>query len=121
MKTLRVTKAEQFEMLYEALLGKREGYTIKQGKVIAKVFDKMEACGKIKETIGEGAIAVDLYTPTELPCKIDLEDEEFKQAKAIFDDMTWSGRGMRKAVEVSEWLDEMERDSGKSSAKIAKV
>lgn len=115
MKSLRVTKPEQYEMLYEALLSKREGYSIKQARTIGKVFDKMEAIGKVKETVQ----GIDFYT-CEVPCQFDLEDAEFQEAKVIYEGMTWTGRGIRKAVQVADWLDEMEKDA-KGPAKLQKV
>lgn len=116
MKILNVTEPKQFEMLYEALLGKREGYSIKQARVIGKVFDKMEAVGKVKETISPG---VDLYT-CDPPVTFELEDEEFQQAKQIFDSMTWMGVSARKAVAIADWLDEAEKNA-KSPTKLQAI
>lgn len=93
-----------YEMLYEALVGRKKGYNLQESRVVGKLLDKFEKCGKVSETVG----GIDLYTMTE-PCTIEIEDAEFSMLEAVFNDMNWIAAGTRKAVQVADWLAEVKK------------
>jgi hypothetical protein len=101
MKTLDIQNHLQYELLYEAAVGRPRGYNIQDARIIGKVLDKFEAVGKVSEVTKTG---VTLFTASSVPCKIELEDAEYRLLVEVFKEMVWTGAGVRKAVQVEDWL-----------------
>lgn len=101
MKTLKMNDKLQYELLYEAMVGRPQGYNIQQSRIIGQVLDKFEAMGKVSEVMENG---VTLFTPISLPNQIELEDAQFDLMSEVFREMKWSGSGVRKAIIVDDWL-----------------
>lgn len=102
MKTLEFTDAKQYDFIYEAVLGKQDGYDLQVGRVAGKILDKLEAIGKEKETVRGG---VTLYTLGKGESSVELEDAEYDLVKRAFTTIVWMGQHVRDAVAVADWLD----------------
>lgn len=105
MRKLEFTDPKQFEYIYEAVIGKPEGYGLQNGRVAAKILDKMEAVGKLKETLPN---KVKLYTvDTVNKPVVELEDAEYDLVKQTISTMQVGGANIRDALAVSDWLDKV--------------
>ena len=107
MKVLKITKREQFELPYESLLNRPRGYSLQESRLVAKMLDQFEALGMISETSPTG---VTLFTAKTLPCEIQIEDAPFALLRVVFEEILWTGQGVRRAVAISTWLEEIAKD-----------
>lgn len=106
MKTLKIDNEVNYEMTYEAIVGRIRGYNIQQARVVGKILDKFEAMGKVKEIVRDARGDVTLYTPISIPNTIELEDDQFNLIREVFQEAVWGGTSSRRAVEVDDWLTE---------------
>lgn len=107
MKTLKITKPEQFELVYESLINRTNGYNLPQSRMVAKILTLFEEKGKVKESRN----GIDLYTPTTLPLLFSIEDAHFALLYEVFNETIWTGLGTRRATSVADWLDEANKDA----------
>jgi hypothetical protein len=105
MKTLKITKPEQFELLYESAITRAKGYGLQESRTIGKILSLFEGMGKVKEEKN----GIQLYTPISLPMQIELEDAPFQLLHVVFSETVWTGSGARKAADIADWLDEVAR------------
>lgn len=117
MRTLHITESEQFSLLYESIVLKQGGYNMQQGRIAAKILDKLEDVGIVDNDNSvkgqDGQIAIMIYKSRSLPIDVKLEDAEYDLVKQSLDAMPWSGRAVRKAVRVVDWFTAVPADEVK--------
>src|SRR6266498_493841 len=100
MRTLTFTEkdVEKYELIHEGLLGSEFPLKGINVRLSAKIFDKLEAIGKIKQE--QNGLA--RYT-TVKGGMIQLEEPEFSLLIECLNNVSWNAIGARRANKVFDW------------------
>ena len=101
MKVLLFTP-DTYDIVYEAMiLG--GNFKSNQLGIVLKIFDKLDSIGKLRPG-AEGEAGLRSLDLTVIDPSIQFEDAEFELLKVTFDNVSWGGRGARKAAITYSWL-----------------